>query len=183
MIKAEDVIGIVLMLGKEGIDVWLDGGWGVDALLGEQTREHGDLDIVLQEKDVPRLRELLVAQGYQDVECDDTSAWNFVLGDSRGRLIDIHAFTYDAEGNGVYGPAERGVTYPAVSLTGKGKVNGHAVKCISAEYMVKFISPWLYKLRDKDFKAVSALCERFGIDYPKEYKIKKKLVFKNRPIR
>jgi lincosamide nucleotidyltransferase A/C/D/E len=29
------------------IPVWLDGGWGVDALLENQTRPHKDVDIVL----------------------------------------------------------------------------------------------------------------------------------------
>ena len=31
----------------EGLSVtyWLDGGWGVDALYGRQTREHRDIDI------------------------------------------------------------------------------------------------------------------------------------------
>ena len=30
-----------------GIEVWIDGGWGVDALLGECTRPHQDLDIII----------------------------------------------------------------------------------------------------------------------------------------
>jgi hypothetical protein len=38
--------------------------------------------------------------------------------------------------------------------------------------MVKFHSG--YELRDKDFKDVSALCDRFGIDYPDEYRHLKK---------
>ena len=42
-----------------GINIWIDGGWSVDALLGEQTRHHEDLDIVIQQKDVLKLRELL----------------------------------------------------------------------------------------------------------------------------
>ncbi len=28
------------MLQKLGIQIWVDGGWGVDALLGEETRIH-----------------------------------------------------------------------------------------------------------------------------------------------
>jgi lincosamide nucleotidyltransferase A/C/D/E len=43
-------------LEKLGIEIWVDGGWGVDALLGEQTRPHKDLDIAIQQKDVPQLR-------------------------------------------------------------------------------------------------------------------------------
>lgn len=169
MMEAKGAIDLVQLLEHEGIDVWLVGGWGVEALLGEQTRPHEDVDIVIEEKNVPKLRKLLEAKGFKDVERDDTSAWNFVLGDSKSHKIDVHAIVFDESGNGIYGPVERGVMFPAASLTGIGNVNGHTVKCISAEYLVKFISPWLYKLRDKDFKAVSALCERFGIDYPKEY--------------
>jgi len=174
VIEASDVVNFVELLNHEGIEVWLDGGWAVDALLQEQTRPHADLDIVIQQKDVPKLRQLLEAQGYKDVERDDTSLWNFVLGDDNGHEVDIHAVVLDEGGNGIYGPAERGIMFPAASLAGVGKVDGLGVKCISAEYMVKFISPWLYKHRDKDCKAVSALCERFEIDYPKEYRAKSK---------
>src|SRR3990167_7415680 len=121
--NSTDVIALYTQLNRLGIEVWLDGGWGVDALLGEQTRPHSDVDIVIQQQDVPKLRELLERQGYQDVLRDDTSAWNFVLGDTQGRLVDVHAVTLDAEGNGLYGPPEKGVMYPAGSLTGTGVVN------------------------------------------------------------
>ncbi len=167
--EASDVVSFVELSRNEGIDIWLDGGWAVDALLGEQTCSHTDLDIVVQEKDVHKLRQLLEARGYKDVERDDTSDWNFVLGDDKGHEVDIHAVVLDENGNGVYGPKERDVIFPAASLTGEGKVNGIDVKCISAEYMVKFISPWLYKNRDKDFNDVSALCEKFKIALPDEY--------------
>jgi len=167
-----DVIDLYTQLNNLGIEVWLDGGWGVDALLGEQTRPHADVDIVIQHKDVPKLRELLEMQGYKDVPRDDTSVWNFVLGDNNGRLVDVHAITLDAEGNGLYGPVEKGVMYPAGSLTVIGVVSGHTVKCISVEYMIK--SHTGYELRESDFKDISALCARFGIDYPEEYAALKK---------
>jgi lincosamide nucleotidyltransferase A/C/D/E len=41
-----------------GIEVWLDGGWGIDALVGEQTRPHKDVDAVLGVAAVPALRDL-----------------------------------------------------------------------------------------------------------------------------
>ena len=165
--KAEDVIKLFELLGSEGIEAWLDGGWGVDALLGRQTRPHADVDIVIQEKDVPRLRSLLEERGYLDVERDDTSLWNFVLGDAQGHEVDVHAIVLDRHGNGIYGPAERGVMFPAASLTGKGHINEYSVKCISPEYVVKFHSG--YELKEKDFQDVSALCQKFGIALPEEY--------------
>lgn len=34
------LVEILRLLEAAGIAVWLDGGWGVDALLGRQTRSH-----------------------------------------------------------------------------------------------------------------------------------------------
>ncbi len=82
---ANDVIEIVRLLDQHSIDVCVDGGWGVDALLGEQTRVHADLDLAIHHKDVAETRALLEERGFKDVPRDDTRDCNFVLGDSRGR--------------------------------------------------------------------------------------------------
>jgi lincosamide nucleotidyltransferase A/C/D/E len=37
---AADVIEVLQCLERAGVSVWIDGGWGVDALVGAQTREH-----------------------------------------------------------------------------------------------------------------------------------------------
>lgn len=164
---AKDVINLYSQLNSLGIKIWIDGGWGVDALLGKQTRPHGDVDIVIEQKGVPKLRKLLGSWDYKDIERDDTSSWNFVLGDDSGHEVDVHAVTFDEKGNGLYGPMERGIMYPAASLTGMGKIDGQTVTCISPEYLVKFHTG--YKFDETDFKDVSALCERFGIAMPHEY--------------
>jgi len=39
----QDVVEILGWLDGGDVAVWLDGGWGVDALVGEQTRDHDDL--------------------------------------------------------------------------------------------------------------------------------------------
>ncbi len=102
---AADVIEIVELLDRNHIDVCVDGGWGVDALLGGQTRPHADLDLAIQHKDVTATRALLESRGFKDVPRDDTRDCNFVLGDDRGRLIDIHTYTFDSAGKLVYGIA------------------------------------------------------------------------------
>ena len=43
---AELVPEVLGALDEAGVEAWLAGGWGVDALLGEQTRPHLDLDLV-----------------------------------------------------------------------------------------------------------------------------------------
>jgi lincosamide nucleotidyltransferase A/C/D/E len=159
---AQDVVEFVRLCEQNDIEVYIDGGWGVDALLGEQTRPHSDLDIALEHKDVPRLRALLEARGYADVPRDDTRECNFVLGDEQGRLVDFHSYTFDEAGNITFG-----VPYPFDSLSGSGSVNGHPVKCISLEWMVKFHTG--YPLDENDYHDVKALCRRFGLPLPEEY--------------
>ena len=168
---ASDVVDLYTKLGSIGIEIWIDGGWSVDALFGEETRIHEDLDIVIQKKDLLKFHKILKGQGYKDIKQIDTSSWNFVPGDDKGHKVDVHVIVFDVEGNGIYGHLRKGNMYSVASLSGMGAINGHTVKCISPEYMVKFHTG--YKLRDSDFQDVLALCERFSIDRPKEYMRKK----------
>jgi len=160
--SAAAAVALMQLFAQQGVEVFVDGGWGVDALLGKQTRPHADLDIALQHKDVPTLRALLEARGYTDVPRNDTRDCNFVLGDDQGHQVDFHSYTFDEQGNLIFG-----VPYPPDSLTGTGSINGYPVKCISPEWMVKFHSG--YDLDENDYRDVAALCERFGIALPAEY--------------
>ena len=49
------MLGVLGRLQAAGVPAWLDGGWCVDALLGEQTRRHDDLDLVAPLDGVERL--------------------------------------------------------------------------------------------------------------------------------
>jgi lincosamide nucleotidyltransferase A/C/D/E len=161
---AEHVVEVYDLLASRGVDIWIDGGWRVDALLEEQTREHRDLDIAIQVEDLPTMRELLSLRAYRDKGEPNARPWNFVLEDPSGHEIDVHAITLDSVGNGIYGPQENGEIYPASSLTGTGVIAGRAVHCISPEDLVKFHSG--YELDENDFHDVLALCEKFGIEVP-----------------
>ena len=44
---ATEVVAVVAALERSGCRVWLEGGWGVDALAGRQTRAHRDLDVAI----------------------------------------------------------------------------------------------------------------------------------------
>jgi lincosamide nucleotidyltransferase A/C/D/E len=162
--KAQAVVALYRRLRVLGIPIWLDGGWGVDALPGEQTRPHDDLDVVVEERHLLRLRAALQEDGFTDVERDDTSAWNFVLGHDDGRQVDVHAIVFDATGNGIYGPAGNGLMYPAGSLSGAGTVDGVAVQCLTAA--LQLASRRGRTLRDKDLQDVNALSRRFGLPRP-----------------
>ena len=162
-----EVVGFIGRLQWLGIEIWIDGGWGVDVLLGRQTRPHRDLDIVILDQDFVRARAMLEESRFRDIPRDDTSPWNFILGDDQGHEIDFHVIGFDAKGNGILGPPERGSIYPAGSLTGCGTIAGVAVQCIEPRHLIAFHTG--YSLRETDFRDVSALCERFGIELPPEY--------------
>jgi len=55
----EDVVDVLAALDAGEIDYWVGRGWGIDALLGRQTREHRDLDLGVRLDDVPRIEMLL----------------------------------------------------------------------------------------------------------------------------
>lgn len=113
MMKAEDVLGLYNALERSGVQIWVDGGWGIDALLGKETRQHRDLDIAIQQKDVGQLRELLKGLGYEEIRLEIARPHNFVLGNPNGKEVDVHVIVFDGEGNGIYGPVENGGMYPA----------------------------------------------------------------------
>ena len=54
MIRAEEAASLYQSLTANNIQVWLTGGWGIDALLEEKTRPHKDLDIIVLVDDVAR---------------------------------------------------------------------------------------------------------------------------------
>ena len=163
VVEARTVIELLKLFAENEIDVTVDGGWGVDALLGKQTRRHEDLDIAIPHRDVPKLRELLTGRGFRDVPRDDTRDCYFVLGDDAGNLVDVHSYTFDERGNNIFG-----VAYLPEHFTGKGVIDDYPVKCIPPDWAVKFHTG--YELDENDFHDVKALCERFSLPLPAEYK-------------
>lgn len=166
--KAEDVVDIIKMFDKNGIDVWIDGGWGTDALIGEQTRVHEDLDIVVQEKDVPRIKELLKLKGYDILQRDDLAENYFHMADNSGHEVDITAIHFNENGDGIFGPEENNEMNPRDSFKGEGIIGGQKVKCVSLEYAVKFKLD--HEIAKHDAEDVRALCEKFGLEVPEVYK-------------
>jgi lincosamide nucleotidyltransferase A/C/D/E len=51
--KPPEVLRILDALTARDLKVWLDGGWGVDALLGTQTRDHEDVDLIVELEAIP----------------------------------------------------------------------------------------------------------------------------------
>src|SRR5258708_1023652 len=93
----EALVDLLRLFESAGIEVWLDGGWAVDAVLGVQTRPHKDVDIILRVADLPKLRERLAQRGFE-IRIGGTES-NFVLADRSGLEVDVHAIVFDRDGN------------------------------------------------------------------------------------
>lgn len=161
-----DVIEIINALQQAGVDVWLDGGWAVDALVGKQTRQHDDLDVVVELKKVETIKEELGKQGF--VIAEDELPTRFVLKDAKGRQIDFHTVTFDEEGGGIQ-RLQNGNTYryPPEGFTGTGKVDGHELRCLTAEVQAE--CHYGYEPDDKDTHDMQLLHQVFGIRLWKPY--------------
>ncbi len=164
MMRTQDVLQLLELLVAAGAgSVWIDGGWGVDALLGGQTRPHRDLDLVIAEVDLPAVRAGLQAASFTEVP--GGRPWNFVMVDNAGRQVDLHVIRLATDGTGWYGP--HGQAYPAHSLTGTGSIAGRAVRCLTADYQVE--SHTGYEHDTDDVHDVLALHQRFGVPLPEQY--------------
>ncbi|MGJ8528763.1 nucleotidyltransferase domain-containing protein [Maritalea sp.] len=156
------MIDLLHSINALGADVWLDGGWGVDALLLKETRAHDDVDIVLQEVHLERVVKLLEERGFIPFPRDDTRAWNFVLTDAQDQRVDFHVIVFDDAGKGIYGPPEDDKFYPADAFTGRGKMANAPVKCMSAAFQIANRTG--YEMRQKDRHDLKMLKAKFRIE-------------------
>ena len=158
------LVELLRFLEDRGISVWLDGGWGVDALLEKQTRRHRDVDIILAVADVPVLREILGGRVFAIKQGSPPNS--FVLADGSGLEVDVHAVVFDADGNGVY-LMENGEywVYPAEGFAGRGVVAGTRVRCLSPTTQVLCHAEG-YEPTEKDRRDMEHLRVRFGIELP-----------------
>lgn len=172
MVSAEEAVAIYQQLTANGFQVWVTGGWGIDALLGEQTRTHKDLDLIVRLDELLRLRQFLEAGGYSlkmlweenlravdahGVEMDTA----FVLRDDLGRELDLHAVRLDGDGNGI--PAyqrEEGFIFRGHDLAGMGVIAGEPVRCLSA--VMQVVCHTGYELPEYQRADLERLRAKFG---------------------
>ena len=177
MVSAEDVIRLYRRLWAESIQVWLTGGWGIDALLREQTRPHKDVDVIMLVDDVARLRSLLEHDGYRLKELWSENRWDvdaqgieiataFVLQDAEGHEVDVHAMRLDEQGNGMPAWEGEGLIFERQDLASEGMIAGVVVRCLTAEMQVACHTG--YELPDAHRRDLELLHEKCGVAYPTE---------------
>jgi lincosamide nucleotidyltransferase A/C/D/E len=162
---ADGVLELLDRLRDAGVRAWVDGGWGVDALVGTQTRPHADLDLVVALADVARIRASLEPVGYALAE--DERPVRFVMRHPARAPIDFHTVAFDAEGGGVQPQPHGGAfRYPPEGFT-TGAIGGRSVPCVSAP--VQLLCHLGYAPTEKDAHDVLLLHRSFGLPLPAAY--------------
>ena len=141
------VISLYRAFAAADAPVWLMGGWGIDALLGRQTRSHHDLDVLVEVSDLERLRLCLIELQFglkyiwdDEVRWIRNDSWSspleqptaFVYGHADGREVDVHAVRR-SDDESVEMLWNVPYAFTAEGLSAVGVVDGHAVRCLSRE--------------------------------------------------
>lgn len=159
-VEAADVLDLLDAFDDLAVHYWLDGGWGVDCLLGEQTRTHGDLDVVLPRSEVDRVRAILASRGFVVVR--DWLPTSLALRDGQGREVDLHPVDLTSDGGGDQVLPDGAAWHYAPPVV--GSINGRMVCCSSAEDQLLMHQG--YEPRPVDFADVRRIAARFGLPVP-----------------
>ncbi|MEU9450367.1 amino acid transporter [Streptomyces sp. NPDC048277] len=126
---ADDVLSVLALLWRAEVDVWVGGGWGIDALVGEQTREHRDLDLMHRLDQEDAAVRALAGVGF--AESLDQRPVRFVVTAADGREIDLHPLDFADDGSALQASFEpdRPFRYPASCFV-TGRIGGTAVPCL-----------------------------------------------------
>jgi len=160
-ITLEDMHRYLDLFAELDLEIWIDGGWGVDALLGERSRHHEDLDFLIEKSDSDRLVKAIRQLGFEDVHTDDHRPWNFVMGTASGKNFDFHVIEQLSDGNYRYGSTDDPIHVTAESIDATGTIGGRSVRCPTAAFQINSHSG--YTLKQQDIDDVTALSEKFGI--------------------
>jgi lincosamide nucleotidyltransferase A/C/D/E len=163
---AAQVLTYLDRLAEAGVAAWVDGGWGVDALLGEQTRPHEDLDLVVALADAAKVERAFAPLGFH-MALDERPV-RFVLCDEAGHRLDCHTVTFVENGDGVQvQPDGSDFHYPAEGFAARGRIGGRAVACLSVTTQV--LCHLGYEPDAQDRHDMRLLHERLGVSLPSPY--------------
>ena len=163
---AAAAVQVLELLERAQVQAWVDGGWGVDALLGRQTRPHGDLDLVIPAADVVAAHAALTGAGFTVTRDLLPTAIAYVHQD--GREVDLHPVRPTPDGGGDQDLSgdqnlvtDRPFHYgPPID----GWIAGAQVLCVDGETQLRAHSGYVPDA--EDLADVAALVEHLGSDLP-----------------
>ena len=141
-----EVLAILGELREAGCRHWVAGGWGVDALVGGQTRAHRDLDLAVDLKDEQCVLRVLSNHGYT-IDTDWRPVRVELIKPGVG-WVDVHPVEFDLAGHGRQASSHGGwFDYPPDAFSA-GHLARVAIPCLSRDQQLRFHRG--YELRDVD---------------------------------
>ncbi|MGC5169824.1 nucleotidyltransferase domain-containing protein [Microbacterium sp. DT81.1] len=155
MMSGGEVVALFRSFRAAGIRAWAGGGWAVDALVGRQTREHGDLDLAVDSVHLMGLLDLLDRDGFSVTV--DWAPSRLELTAADGRVVDIHPVAFGADGSGVQTGLGGGSFHYAADGFSIGTIEGVPIPCLSVDQQLRFREG--YAPRPVDVHDVALLTE------------------------
>lgn len=160
-----DVVPLLDLLDGAGVQCWVDGGWGIDALLGRQTREHSDLDLVVNDEGLAMTVDLLRDEGYAVIRDWLPTAIAF-RRETDGSEIDLHPVRSTPDGGGDQVQLD-GVTVYHYDSPVAGEIGGTSVLCCPIDDQIRCHLG--YEPTAKDRQDMAALATAFDLALPEPY--------------
>jgi lincosamide nucleotidyltransferase A/C/D/E len=154
----KDLMQVLDVIESIGCRYWLEGGWGIDALVGQQTRDHQDVDV---DFDASREDELIAALedlGYH--ERLDERPTRLELEASDGRVVDLHPLQLDPSGDARQQAPDGTWWHFRSEWFTTGQLENRTVPCYTAEGQRYFHSG--YQLRGVDLHDLATLHRHSG---------------------
>ncbi len=174
-LPARDALALYATFTQGGIRCWVMGGWGVDALLGVETRLHHDLDLLVAVEDLPEFLDLLADLGFsRKLIWQGENRWievrsvqrptAFVQVDKAGGEVDVHVVACPDDGPPV-ALCEVPWHFDQGSLAAVGRIAGTQVRCVSAETQLQMHSGYdLPAQHERDVERLRRFLGAFGAD-------------------
>ncbi len=127
---ASAVVRAMEALDQAEVRTIVMGGWGVDALTGEQLRVHHDLDLIVDHRKLEQSLRALAEIGYREWFRNESpepygehqmEGDVVVVRDSALRVVDLHPMRIEDLDTGA----------------SSGAITGHGVRCVSAELQLE----------------------------------------------
>lgn len=146
IVTKENLIEVLDLLDNMKMRYWIDGGWGIDILIGKQNREHRDIDVDFDEEYTEALLNKLIEKGYEIVV--DWSPSRIELYHPELSYIDIHPLIINDDGSARQANPQGGWYEFEAKWFSTAVFEGRVIPSISAEAQKLFHSG--YELREVD---------------------------------
>ena len=137
----------------------------MDALLGRQTREHSDLDVVIDDQGLTAAIDVIEEQGYAVIRDWQPTAIA-LRREADGAEVDLHPVRKSPDGGGDQVQLDGVSTYRYAAPV-SGSITGRAVLCCPVDDQIRCHRG--YEPTAKDRQDMAELASAFGVALPEPY--------------